>query len=137
MYAISALLGFVLALAYKSVWFGKFLALVGIKRTANDSIWDDVVGKQAWIAIYDTKANIYYCGQFQYQKYESEREYVVIAAYYTADTKGNILEDYTNDVARKIMINTADCKTITISTNDPFDHFDVVEKQEAEENGKK
>lgn len=136
-YTISALLGFVLALVYKSVWLGKFLSWIGVKRTANDSIWDDAIGKRAWIAVYDTKINIYYCGQFQYQKNESEREYVVIAAYYTADTKGNILENHTSDIERKLMINTADCKTIIISANDPFNHFDFIEKQEAQKHVQK
>ena len=122
-YMLSALIGYLLAITYKSEWFGKFLAKIYVKRTANKSIWDDVVGDGAWIAIHDPNTNGYYCGQFQYQNYESEKEYVVIAAYYVVDSHGNIVENYTEDIDRKLMLDASSLGKCIISPKDPFNHF--------------
>lgn len=124
-YLLSALIGYILAIMYKSEWFGKLLARIHIKRTANKSIWDDVIGDGAWVAIYNPVTNGYYCGQFQYQNNCGGKEYLVISAYYILDSVGNITENHTNDLERKLMLDTSSLDKYIISPKDPFNHFDL------------
>lgn len=122
-YMLSALMGYLLAITYKSEWFGQFLSKIYVKRTANKSIWDDVIGDGAWVAIYDPQTDGYYCGQFQYQNCESSKEYLVISAYYILDSQGNIVENHTEELDRKLMLDTSSLDKFIISPQDPFNHF--------------
>ena len=125
--AVSALVGIVSAIVVKASWFNSLLARLGIKRTTNTSIWDDVIGKKAWIAIRDKKEDIYYCGQFQYHFAGNNNSYLVIAAYYVADLNGKTIKDrdYTGDLSRKLMIHEDHFDTIIVSANDPFGNYEL------------
>ena len=122
-----AVLGIIAAVIYKSETINDLIAILGIKRTTNKSVWDDVIGSGSWIALLNSETKQYYCGRFQYQSYENEKCYRVISTYYVADMDGKIVgnKDYTQDPDRTIMVFPEDYKEIIISKKDPFKHYEM------------
>ena len=119
----SLILGIVTAIIYKTTGFNNFIAKIGIKRTTNPNIWDDVVGERAWVSIYDKENKQYYCGPFKFQNYQDEYSYVVLCKYYITDEKGNIINDYTKTNNRFLMLQINNYDRIVVSKDDPFGHF--------------
>lgn len=116
-------LGVFAAVFIKSEFFNDLLADVGIKRTTNQSLWDDVIGEGSVITIYDPKERKYYCGAFKYQQMQDGIAYIVICAYYVANERKEVLENYTG-TERKLMIKQKKADFIMISKDDPFGHYE-------------
>ena len=114
---------FLTAIIYKTTGFNHFIARIGIKRTTNPNIWDDVVGERAWVSIYDKENKLYYCGPFKYQNYQDDQSYVVLCKYYTADENGKIIDNYTTISNRLLMLQINNYDRIVVSKDDPFGHF--------------
>lgn len=122
---LSAIIGFLSAIFYKSQKVNLFISNIGVKRTTNDVIWDDVIGDKAWVAIFNSDGNEYYCGVFRFQSYENDHSYVVISPYYVADSDGKLTTSYIEDLDRSLMFNPDDYKSIIISKKDPFGYYEI------------
>jgi len=122
---LSILIGFGSAIIYKKESTNDFLCRIGIKRTTNNSIWDDLIGEGRWISIWCERENAFYCGHFKYQKKEDDIVFLALSTYYTANTNGEVLNNYTADRDRVILFQIKDIDKYIISGSDPFGHFRI------------
>lgn len=116
--------GLLLAILFKSKWSNKIISLLGIKRTTNNSIWDDIYGRCGWISFYDERTDSIYCGQFRYQNYENGKSYVCMTGYYVMDSNKNIIEDFTSDLERSLLVNIDAVDKVIIDSKDPYTQFE-------------
>ncbi len=103
---------------YKSPYFNNFLGKLKLDRTTNESIIEDSIGTNSWVALFDENQQKYYCGQFRYG--EEKSKYITIVTYYIADVDMKILEDYRNLIERKLLLNISDFKYVIFSPDDPL-----------------
>ena len=124
---ISIIIAIFLGVVYKTRWFNNVLAILNINRTTNDSIWNDVIGENAWVVVQDKKSDLYYGGQFRYCNKSGDKIIVAISTYYIVqkiDEKLTIIEEYPNDVDRLLLLNINEYDKIIISPTDPLDYLD-------------
>ncbi|MBE6825223.1 MAG: hypothetical protein E7513_07805 [Ruminococcaceae bacterium] len=122
---LCTILGLISGKIYKSSFFNLILCKLKLDRTTNDSIVEDCVGNNAWIAVFDEEQQKYYCGQYKYGNIEGDSNYVSLVTYYITDSDKKIIEDHTQEPKRKLLININNYKTVIISPNDPLDTEDT------------
>ena len=107
---------YLLAVLCNTTWFNGLLLKIGIKRTVNSNIWNDVIKTDVWVRVYlKSNPELTYLGQYLYGE-EFEREpIIVLANYQLIDTSGNIIIDYSQNPNEKIMLNTKDFERIELT----------------------
>lgn len=117
--AYSIILAIVLAYGISLItcrsWFSRLLLKLKIPRTANASIWVDVVKPNCtfWVLLEDCIV----CGKYRYGEENAEKPYIVLEKYKILD-KANpqvVTSDYSNDRSRVFMVCTSDIKHIEIA----------------------
>ncbi len=122
--ALCTAIGLIIGKIYKSSFFNYILCKLKLDRTTNDSIVEDSVGNNAWIAVFDEDQKKYYCGQYRFGNVEGDSNYISLITYYITDSDKKIIEDYRQNPKRKLLININNYKTVIISPNDPLDTDD-------------
>ena len=119
---LSALVGYIFAKLVSSQWFSSVLFSIGIQRTPNKRIWDDVIKdkQNCWVCLQSRrKDNVKYLGMCRYIE-EYEREPIIALSYYQiVDNEGNVVADY-SDTDNVLMINTKDFERADIFYDEQF-----------------
>lgn len=93
----------------------KALLNLGVNRTVNDNIWDDIIIPGLWLRVWTKSSEGSYLGQIKYVE-NYEREPIVVLEYYQhLDSEYNILEDYTDNPGFTIMVNLKEFERIEIT----------------------
>ena len=116
---ISTILGIALGVITGMSWFANVLIFFHIYRSGNHSVWDDVLNGNTWLAVYDEKLHLYYCGQVRYTSEDDTQLLIALTSYYVMDENKNVIEwhlekdDY-------MMLDTSQYRCVQISKTDPF-----------------
>ena len=113
--AFSALLGIFLAYVTQSNKFNRLLLKLKVKRTTNQSIWDDVIEPNCWIMIYLNSTESVYFGQFKYGEEFARKPLVVLEHYKIMDLDGNVKADYSDNPSEIAIIDTKDIERMEIT----------------------
>lgn len=120
--ALSVVLGYVCGKIVIAEWFHKVLFSLGVQRTPNQNIWDDVIGERqnCWVCLQSKqKENIKYLGLCSYIE-DYEREPIFALKYYQVlNNKGEVVADY-SDSDNVIVLNTKDFERIDIFYDKKF-----------------
>ncbi|MGX8699799.1 hypothetical protein [Caproiciproducens sp.] len=103
-------LAFVVAQFYVSEIFSKIRKKLHIRRTVNESIWNDIQDKSEtlWVRVINYKNDIEYLGILAMIE-DFQRNPIIVLTRYTErnfSTREEI-HDYTNDPTRRVLIDTA------------------------------
>ena len=109
-------IAYIVSVICRTKWLNKLLLHIGIKRTTNPNIWNDVIETNVWVRVYlKSNPELTYLGQYLYGE-EFEREpIIVLVNYQLIDTSGNIIIDYSQSPNEKIMLNTRDFERIELT----------------------
>jgi hypothetical protein len=113
---VSLLLGYICGKLAIAKWFQNILFKLGIQRTPNDRIWDDVLNdnQECWVCLKSPKEeNVQYLGLYKFCE-EFAREPIIALSYYQVlDMEGDIIDDQSksNNV---ILLNTKDFEKVEI-----------------------
>ena len=128
---ISLLLGYICGKLATAKWFQEILFTVGIHRTPNDRVWDDVLlnGQQCWICMQSPKnADLQYLGLYQYCE-EFEREPIISLSHYQIlDMQGNVVDDQSQS-GNIIMLNTKGFEKIEILYGEKTDAISKIKSK--------
>lgn len=111
----SVLLGMILAYMTQLGKFNYLLLKLGIKRTANSNIWDDVIKPNCWLMVYLSSRELVYFGQFKYGEEFIKKPLIALEHYQIMDLNGNIKADYSNNTSEIAVIDTKDIERIEIT----------------------
>ncbi len=117
--ALSAVFGIALGVITGRQWFTNVLIFFHIYRSANSSIWDDVLDGNMWMTVYDDKLHLYYCGQIRHASENDQPLIVALERYYVMNEEKEVIAWHleSNDY---IMLDTSQYRNIQISKTDPF-----------------
>ena len=119
--ALCLLLGTVAGKIYKSELLNYVLNFFRLYRTVNDSVIEDIIGDNSWMAVFDQDNKTYICGKCRCGNSENGNNYVSLSSYYIADENKEVIEDYAiYEDKRQVLINLNDYKLIIFSKEDPF-----------------
>lgn len=85
------------ALCVKAKWFNSMILKLGIQRTVNQNIWDDVLRPNCWLMIYSKDGKRVYYGQYRYGEESKSEPVIALMHYQVMNMDGEVLCDYTND----------------------------------------
>ena len=117
--AISTVLGVLLGVITGRQWFTNVLLFFHIYRSANSSIWDDVLSGNMWMAVYDDKHGLYYCGQIRHASESDQPLIVALETYYVMNEKKDVVEWHL-EYGDYVILDTSKYQIIQISKTDPF-----------------
>ena len=109
----SAILSFILAIITQHEKFNEFLLRVGIKRTTNSNIWEDVIKPNCWLMVYLNSRELVYFGQYKYGEEFEKKPLLVLEHYQVKDLDGKIKTDCSNS-SEVAIIDTKDIERIEI-----------------------
>lgn len=115
LFLFAALIGVILSLSAQSKCFNDFLIKIGIKRTTNQNIWDDVIKPDCWLMVYLNSRDLVYLGQFKYGEEFANKPIIVLEHYKVMDLDGNIKADYTTNQAELAIIDTKDIERVEVT----------------------
>lgn len=116
---ISGVLGTVLGKISGADWFTRLLLFFHIYRSANPTIWDDILKGNTWAAVYNDKQHVYYCGQISYTSEGETHLLLALSPYYVMDQTKHVVEWHC-DTGEYIMLDTSKYTDIRMSKTDPF-----------------
>lgn len=112
---LAIVLAYTLSLITCKKWFSRLLLKLKIPRTANTSIWTDVVEPNCtfWVLLEDCIV----CGKYKFGEENVEKPYIVLEKYKILDKNDPqvVKQDYSDDKLRVFMVNTSDIKHIEIA----------------------
>lgn len=116
---ISVLLGLVIGRLVVARTFNKFLHIVKAGRTTNNNIWDDILDSThwTWLCIY-LKDGTSYFGQCRYSEPFKSEPIIMLTTYQKFNPDGDMIEDYSQDNNRAIVMNTKDFDRIEVVYQD-------------------
>lgn len=114
----SALLGLMLAYITQHDKFNKLLLALGINRTTNSNIWDDIIKPNSWLMIYLNSRELVYFGQFKYGEEFAKKPLIALQYYQIMDLDGNIKMDYSQNPSEIAVIDTKDIERIEVTYSD-------------------
>lgn len=115
LFLFSALLGFILATIIQHDYFNNFLIKIGVKRTTNQNIWDDVIKPNCWLMVYLSSRDLVYLGQFKYGEEFVNKPIIVLEHYKIMDLDGNVKADYTDTQSEIAIIDTKDIERVEVT----------------------
>lgn len=115
LFIFSVLISLGIALCVKSRRFNRLLLKIGIQRTVNQNIWDDVLRSNCWLMVYSKDGNRVYYGQYRYGEESKSEPIIALMHYQIMDMDGDILCDYSNDDNELILINLNGFERIEIT----------------------
>ncbi len=115
---------FTLAIAYISAkisiskWVNKFLLCIGINKTTNSNIWNDISEDYTWMYIHLKNDEKGYWGECKYIEENCSNPKIVLYSYQIINTQtDNTIMDCSNDENKCIIVDTSDIKAIEITYN--------------------
>ena len=113
----SVILSFVSARIIQHEKFNDFLMWIGIKRTTNSSVWEDVIKPNCWLMVYLSSSESVYFGQYKYGEEFVNKPLIVLEHYKIMDLDGNTKTDCSesSDIA---VIDTKNIERIEIAYQD-------------------
>lgn len=114
--AISLFTGYICGKLAIAKWFQAILFKLGIQRTPNDRVWDDVLNnnQECWVCLKSPKENnTQYLGLYQYcEEYERE-PLIALSHYQVLDMDGNIIDNQSKS-GNIILLNTKNFEKVEI-----------------------
>lgn len=116
---VSVTLGLVVGRIVVSTRFNTLLARLHFGRTVNDNIWNDIVDdtRLTWLCIHMTDGTAY-LGQYYHGELFTSEPVIMLVTYQKLDDEGNVLNDYSQDKDRAIVLNTKDFDRIEVVYQD-------------------
>ena len=117
---------YVLGRFLRTRYVTKILDFLKIRDTGNFYFWDDLMDNDYPMKVSISFKNREYEGLLHnYESYSNE-PHIVLAAYLVKDNKGKILEDYSEDNTRIIILKTSDAENVEIIYyEDSFECMDI------------
>lgn len=112
---LAIILAYVISLIVQKKRFSKLLLKLKIPRTANTSIWSDVVEPNCTFRILLEDCVV--CGKYKYGEENREKPYIVLEKYKILEKNEphEVKCDYSDDKFRVFMVSTSDIKHIEIT----------------------
>lgn len=112
------LIAYISAKVFTSKWFNSLLLNIGIHRTTNSNIWNDISVNHTWLYIHLKNDENGYWGECKYIEENCSNPKIVLYSYQIINTKtGETVIDYSEDINKCIMVDTNDIKAIEITYN--------------------
>lgn len=95
--------------------FNKLLLGIGIVRTTNPNIWEDIIDPGCWLMVYLNSRELVYLGQFKYGEEFVNKPLIVLEHYQIMNLDGEIIHDYSDDSNEVALIDTKNIERIEIT----------------------
>jgi len=100
---------------YKSKVFEKVIQKIGINKTVNISMWDEIMDdRNVYLKLFIPGDNVYYYGLYKGHEEKVNDLYVLITDYEVRDYSDNLIADYTGNRTRWATINTKNISRVEI-----------------------
>lgn len=113
-FIFSAIVAFIISIIVQSKWFSKLLLKIGIKRTMNQNIWDDIIRPNCWLMVYSNDGKRVHYGQYKYGEENKSEPIIALMHYQVRDMDDNVLCDYTQDDNEIVLLNLKNFERIEI-----------------------
>lgn len=87
---------------------------LGIKRTAHENIWQDIIKPDIWVKVWVSDSKEVYYGQIKYAENFGREPIVVLEHYQLLDENNTVLQDATSDKRYSVVLNLADFERVEI-----------------------
>ena len=111
---LSAIVGLIIGKIIITDKFNSILHWLKIGRTTNNNIWDDIIKPYTWLYVY-MKDGTYYLVQYRYGEPFEREPIIVLTTYQKLDMDDEVLEDYSQNKGRAVVINTKDFDRIEVA----------------------
>lgn len=114
LFVIIIIFAYILGLICHTKWFNNLLLKIGIHRTVNEDIWLDIIYDGCYLQIFSKDGTKSYFGMCKYHEENSKEPIVVLYKYKVLDSEANIIQDYSNDETRQVVLNLKDFEHINV-----------------------
>ncbi len=109
------LLSYLFGIIINQKWFNDFLMHIGIERTTNGNIWNDVIQSYTWVCVHVKDEKYYYLGEVEFIEEDCIDPKIVLCRYQFIDKNtGKVFVDYSYDINRRIILHTDNVDAIEI-----------------------
>lgn len=116
---ITIVVAYILGIVVSSKSVNDALLRIGVKRTVNSNMWQDIVGDNMWMFLKFKEEDYGYLGICKYVEEESGKPRILLQKYQLIEVStGNVKVDYSNEANRCILIDTNDIDTIELIYTD-------------------
>lgn len=116
---ITIAVAYILGIVVSSKYVNDVLLRIGVKRTVNSNMWQDIVGDNMWMFLKFKEEDYGYLGICKYVEEESGKPRILLQRYQLIEVStGDVKVDYSNEVNRCILIDTNDIDTIELIYTD-------------------
>ena len=112
---LSVILGYVSFKIMKADSTKLLFKTIGITRTDNTNIWDDIIKKGTCLRIYTKDKDISYLGQVKFIEEFAKEPIVVLQAYQIIDTQGEVITDYSKDINELAILNLKNFEKVDLT----------------------
>ena len=115
MIVFTLIFAYIFGLIVTNQKFNKILLRVGIKRTTNDNIWDDVIQSYTWLYVHMKGKDFAYLGEVKYVEEHTDNPKIVLCNYKLMKmSTAEAVVDYTDDKTRMVMLSPDDYDIVEI-----------------------
>lgn len=114
---VCAIISYALAMLCSSSIMNTILRFLHIRQTTNEGIWYDILGNDTvWLEIKDKESgHTYYGCLCLFEDFNSSPK--IVLKQYKEYNSNNIVVDFSNNFAERVMIDTANCNIIKMTYN--------------------
>lgn len=113
--AATIVVSYISGIVVSSKFINNVLLHIGIKRTVNKNIWQDITEDNMWMFLKFKEENYGYLGMYKYVEEKSDKPRILLNKYQLIEVStGNVKVDYSNEANRCILIDTNDVDTIEL-----------------------
>lgn len=123
--ALTIVMSYISGILFSSKFINNVLLHIGIKRTVNKNIWQDITEDNMWMFLKFKEEDYGYLGMYKYVEEKTDKPRILLNRYQLIEVStGEAKVDYSNEANRCILIDTNDIDTIEmIYTNGDKDSF--------------
>lgn len=132
----AVILGYISGRILNTKYIISILDKLKIRDTVNIYYWDDILDNNYPMKIEILYGNRYYVGMLHNYESYSNDPHIVLASYVIKNSNNKIIEDYTEDKNKLIILNTANADSVTVLYDKRSDEcIDIKKLCETNNNG--